>query len=775
MRRLFRFVRALLTVLGTLVLLVAVGLGGLLWLTLAPRQQSVSLPGLSAPVDITFDEHGIPRIRAANFTDAATALGYVHARDRMFQMELMRRVASGRLSEIFGPAALPMDKEMRTLGLRVRAVADYATLPADVRAVLGAYTNGVNAWISAHGRFSAPEFIVLGAPEPWSPVDCLLWGKTMGLWLSFNWRQELARWRLSAHLPRDTIEALWPSQHEAGRTAAMLDTKTRYAAAEDGQFGAALPAFPAPFTEPDRASNEWAVDGSRSATGAPLLAGDPHLAYGFPSLWYLARIDTPDETLVGATAPGVPGLILGHNRHVAWTFTTTGADVQDIFIETPVGSDEYQTPDGPRPFTVREERIRVRGQPDVVLTVRETRHGPVISDLFDPKGPILAVAMANLHPADTAAAGLLALNRAQTVADVGKAAALISSPVQNLMAADRQTIALYVTGRVPIRHAGDGSMPVAGATGQFDWTGWASGDQLPHYVSPGSGRLVNANERVAPPDFPVFLGRDWFADWRARRIRELLDKSNRHDAPGFARMQMDVKSLFAQQALPALLSIAAPDGVAGKAFALLNGWDGTMAMDQPQPLIFTAWIDRFYEAIVARTGVSTGDMAAVAPPAEFVPTALLPGGAHWCGGDCAGMLQDALKQAVADLSQRFGPDPAAWRWGVAHEAVFAHPILRAIPWLRGFGTLRIPVPGSDTTINVEGTRLNDFSAVHGPEFRGVYDLADLDRSLFMLAPGQSGDLLRRTSRDLLTDWRDGTTLTIGPSAAKVTASIRLTQ
>jgi penicillin amidase len=692
----------------------------------------------------------------------------------MFQMEMMRRVASGRLSELFGPTTLPMDKEMRTLGLRVRAEADCAALPADVRAVLQAYANGVNAWISPHGRFSAPEFIALGAPEPWSPVDSLLWGKTMGLWLSFNWRQELARWRLSTHLSKDTIEALWPPQHDAGQPAAELETRTRYAAAESGLLGAALPAFPAPFTEPDHASNAWAVDGSHSATGAPLLAGDPHLGYGFPSLWYLARIDTPDETLVGATAPGVPGVILGHNRNVAWTFTTTGADVQDIFIETPIGPDQYQTPDGPRPFTARQERIRVRGQPDVTLTVRETRHGPVISDLFDPKGPILAAAMANLQPNDTSAAGLLALNRAQTVADVGKAAALISSPIQNLMAADRQTIALYVTGRVPIRKSGDGSIPVPGASGEYDWIGWASGDQLPHYVAPASGRLVNANERIAPPDFPVFLGRDWFADWRARRIRQFLDESNRHDAADFARMQMDVKSPFAVQALPALLSITPPDGVAGKAFALLNGWDGTMAMDKPQPLIFSAWIDRFYEAILKRTGVPTDAMAAVAPPAEFVPSALLPGGAHWCGGDCAAMLQDALKQAVDDLSKRFGPDPSVWRWGQAHEAVFAHPLLRAVPWLRGLGSLRIPVPGSDTTIDVQGTRLNDFTAVHGPEFRGVYDLADLDRSLFMLAPGQSGNLLKPTSRDLLADWRNGTTLTLGPKPAKLTASVHLT-
>ena len=265
----------------------------------------------------------------------------------------------------------------------------------------------MNAWIGAHGRFSAPEFILLGAPEPWSPVDCLLWGKTMGLWLSMNWHQELARLPLSAKLPPALVEALWPTQHEAGEPAAMRETAFRYAA-----FGGIpLPAFPAPFTQPDHASNEWAVDGSHTATGAPLLAGDPHLAFGFPSLWYLVRIDTPDQVLAGASAPGVPGIVLGRNSHIAWTFTTTGADVQDIFIETPVGADQYQTPEGPKPFAVREERIRVRGRPDTVMTVRETRHGPVISDLMQSGGPVLAVSMANLQPGDTAAVGLMVLKQ----------------------------------------------------------------------------------------------------------------------------------------------------------------------------------------------------------------------------------------------------------------------------------------------------------------------------------------------------------------------------
>ncbi|HSU04903.1 MAG TPA: penicillin acylase family protein [Acetobacteraceae bacterium] len=766
-----RLARTLLTSIGVVLLLLAVGFAGLLWLTVPSRNQSASIPGLSAPVDIRFDEHGIPRIRAATLVDAAAALGYVHARDRMFQLDLMRRAASGRLSEIAGPATLPIDKEMRVLGLRVRAMADYAALPPDERAILEAYSAGVNAWIGAHGRFSAPEFILLGAPEAWSPVDCLLWGKTMGMWLSMNWRQELARLRLSAHLPAALVDALWPAQHEAGEPAAMRGSAIRYAAVG----GMPLPAFPAPFTQPDHASNEWAVDGSHTATGAPLLAGDPHLAFGFPSLWYLVRIDTPDQVLAGASAPGVPGVVLGRNSHIAWTFTTTGADVQDIFIESPVGADQYQTPNGPKPFALREERIRVRGQPDTVLTVRETRHGPVVSDLMDPGGPVLAVSMANLQPGDTAAAGLLALNRARTVEEAGKAAAMISSPVQNLLVADAKSIGLYVTGRVPIRKSGNGEMPVSGADGAFDWVGWASGEQLPHYVAPASGRLVNANERIAPPEFPVFLGRDWFGDWRARRIRELLGRSDRHTAADFARMQMDVKSLFAEQVLPTLLSIAPAQGVAGKALALLDGWDGTMAMDKPQPLIFAAWIDRFYAALLQRAGVTPSGAGAVAPTAEFVASVLLRGGAHWCGGDCAGMLQATLNTAVADLAREYGPDPASWRWGDAHQAEFAHPLLRAIPGLRGFGTLRIPAPGSATTIDAAGTTFGGFTALHGPEYRGVYDLADLDRSLFMMAPGQSGNLLSRHSRDLLRSWRDGETLTLGPEPSRVAATLRLMQ
>jgi penicillin amidase len=758
-----------LTTLGVLVLLAAALLAGLLWLTLPGGSRNARIPGLSAPVDIAYDSDGIPRIKAANDLDAAAALGFVHARERLFQMDLMRRNASGRLSEIAGPATLAQDKLMRTLGLRRAALADYAALPENTRKVLEAYARGVNAWIDLRGRFAAPEFVLLGRPEYWEPVDSLLWAKTMGLWLSMNWRTELVRLGLSDRVPQRLIDELWPSTSAGdGHPDAMRQLPTRYAEAA-GTLNAVLPRFPAPYTLPGTASNEWAVDGRHTATGAPLLAGDPHLRFGFPAIWYLARIETPGFTLTGATAPGVPGVILGHNGHIAWTFTTTGADTQDIFIETPAGNGSYQTPDGPQPFAVREERIKVRGRPDVVLTVRSTRHGPVISDLHDPSGPVLAVSMANLAPGDTAAAGLFALNHARTVEEAGKAAAMISSPVQNLLAAGKDSIGLFVTGRVPIRRAGDGAAPVPG-DGSHDWVGWASGDQLPHEVAPASGRLVNANERIAPPDFPVFLGRDWFGDWRARRIREMLEGSDRHTAEGFARMQIDISSSFARQVLPALLGVTGAEGVAAKAQALLHGWDGSMAMDLPQPLVFNAWIGHFYAAVLRHNGIGLNEGG---PVAEFVAFVLSPPGAHWCGGDCNDMLQTALKEATAGLTARFGGDPAAWRWGEAHKAVFAHPVLAAIPLLKEFGTLTIETPGDDTTVDRGETPLESFRSVHGPEYRGVYDLADLDRSLFVVAPGQTGNPFSPKRDEFLRRWRDGATVRIGPLTGPAATTIRL--
>ena len=745
-----RFLRR--TLLGIALLLVAVALcaGGALWWSLPPRGLSTAIPGLSAPVHIALDEDGIPRIAAANPIDGAAALGFLHARDRMFQMEMTRRVASGRLSEIAGGATLRLDRTMRTLGLRRRAEADLGAQTAETRAMLDAYARGVNAWIDLRGRFAAPEFIALGTPEPWTPVDSLLWGKTMALYLSGNWRQELAHAALQQQMPPERIKALWPRQDATPSPDARLG-------AAAVRLAAAAPAFPEPFTLPGSASNEWAVDGAHSATGAPLLAGDPHLGFSMPGIWYLARIQTPEGVLAGATAPGVPFLILGHNGRIAWTFTTTGADTQDVFIETPTEDGGYVTPDGPAKFEERQETIRIRGGADQVFTVRETRHGPVLSDLDDAAGPVLSVAMANLAAGDVAPSGLLALNRAATVAEARRAAPQITAPVQNLLVADRQGIGQFTTGRIPVRRAGDGAMPVPGADGAHDWIGFAAGDQLPHDINPASGRLVNANERTAPPDFPVFMGMDWFGDWRARRIRTLLNERTAHSVASFAQMQVDPFSAFALAMMPRLLRTAPADSASRTALAALRRWDGAVRMDRPQALLFNEWMRGIEAALMTLYAVPPGMAGA---QSDLIARALGPAEAGWCGAGCDAMLATTLAKAAA------GYDPEG-RWGDVHQAEFPHPLLGRLPLIGRLFTWHIEQPGDDTTIYRGSPRGPGWTSVHGPSYRGVYDLADLDRSVFALAPGQSGHFLRHEAASLLPGWRSGTTLKLGPDAKSV--------
>ena len=487
----------------------------------------------------------------------------------------------------------------------------------------------------------------------------------------------------------------------------------------------------------------------------------------FPSIWYLARIETPNRVLAGAFAPGIPFLVIGHNGTLAWTFTTTGADTQDVFIETPLPGETYATPAGPTPFATRQEHIRVRGAPDDVLTVRETRHGPVLSDLDPaPASPILAVAMASLLVPDTSAAGLLALNHATTVAEAGTAGAAITAPVQNLLVADRAGIAQYTTGRVPLRRAGDGSMPVSGADGGHDWTGFAGGADLPHIVNPASGRIVNANEPVAGPDFPVFMGAEQFGDWRARRIRAMLDAHPLHDRSAFAAMQVDVVSDLAHEILPALLETQPADPASARVLASLRDWDGSMRADLPQPLAFNAWMRRFRADILASLGIPG---APVAPTTDIVGQALARGGGALCGGDCSALLAQSLTEAAAAL-------PSGWEnveWGTLHQAVFAHPLLGNLPLVGAATTWAIPQPGDDSTVFRGGLSGPGYLSSHGPAYRGVYDLSDLDASLFALAPGESGNPFRPQAASTLQRWRDGVPIRLGPAPENIAGTIDL--
>ncbi len=761
--------RRLLVGAAALVLMLAIGVGAaLIWMS--PDSSGVSaLPGLESPVHIRFDRHGVPWIRAENNDDAAEALGYLHARDRLAQMDLMRRASGGTLSALIGRAGLPLDRAMRVFGTERAAEAAYAQLPDRTRRELDAYARGVNAWIRARGRRAAPEYLVLGPPTPWRPTDSLLWAEAMGLALSSNLDLELARLALSDHLSREAILRLWPAAAPPGHVSRETSLRFASLAPVATETRDALPRFPAPFTLPPLASNAWAVAGRLSRTGAPLLAGDPHLSYGLPCLWYLARIDTPDTIEAGATAPGTPFVILGRNRRIAWSFTTADADTEDVFVERVIDHDHYLGPDGPLPFEQRVERIAVRDAPDESLTVRSTRHGPVISDLGSsrgvPSGTVLAAAIAGLLPGNRAAAGLDDLDHAGDLTAASLAATEITTPVQNMIVADRTHIGLFMTGWVPTRRSGDGRFPTPGWTGAGDWIGGRSGIDLPHEIDPDDGIVLNANE---PLERAPALSGDPIAPFRARRIRTVLQQhGQQNDLDAMADLQRDVASDYVAALLPALRAAPALDARSRQALRLLSGWDGVMSASLPQPLIVDAWLSRLGDTLARRAG--DPGRTAMAPLA-FVSDQILSKSVD------PALLASTLHETMEALSLTRGTDMSRWNWGAVHAAIFTNPLWARIPLLRSMTRVVLPVGGDASTVDVQafaGSGPLRFDAVHGAAFRGDYDLSDLDRSRFVIATGESGWPWSQYLTDFATMWQRGGGTRLGAEPDVVSATLTL--
>jgi penicillin amidase len=792
-----RLLRVLLFGAVALVMIAGAGGGGVyLWLRggLPVKTGTLTAAGLAAPVEILRDAQGIPWIKASSELDLAFALGYAHAQDRLWQMEAMRRLASGRLAELVGPPALPSDRLMRTFGLVALAERQLAGLAPEVRRTLEAYASGVNAHLAARRGPLPPEFLVLGAgpPEPWRPTDSLLWGRLMGMTLVGNWREEILRARLAKTLSAAEIAALWPG--DGGMTQVPLASVPADLLPAADRLDRLLAALPE-ATRSIGASNVWAVDGRWSATGRPLLANDPHLGFSAPNLWYLANLEAPGLRLVGATAPGVPFLVLGHNGTIAWGITSTQADTQDVFVErlTAGRPGHYDTPDGPRPFDRRSETIAIKGGRHEALTVRTTRHGPVVSDIlgesagaFEPGQTVLALASTVLAEDDRTPEALYRMNRARSWEEFDAALADFHCPVQNVMYAGRDgRIAFAVAGRVPRRASGDGFLPVPGWTGTHDWAGMIPPAELPVVVAPPSGRIVNANNRVSVAGNSAYLGRDFDLPYRARRVAERLSEAERHDVESFAAIQQDIVSRMAREVLPLMYDLppALLSEPARTALALLRPWDGTMDRSRPEPLIFMAWMRAAQRAIFAdRLGSAYGEWASVRSAAL---RRALSGDAPWCAGDppagsspCGARLARALVEAVAELTQAHGPEIERWQWGAAHKAVFRNRVLSAIPlvgpWL---ADIRLSADGGWATVNRAAMALGDrempYAAVHGAGYRAVYDLADLNRSLFIQATGQSGHPLSSHYRDLAPRWRDGEYLKIGAAPAVVARRLTL--
>jgi penicillin amidase len=754
------------------VLLVLVVAGGWMYLrgSLPAIDGEVAVRDVIAPVEVLRDAEGVPHLFAANERDGWYAMGYVHAQDRLWQMEFQRRVVRGRLSEFLGERAFDTDRLMRTLGMARTAEAIVAKLDADTVANLEAYAAGVNAFLASDPVLPVEFQAFRLKPEPWKPADSVGWLLVMAWDLSANWRTELARLRFAAKLGRERAAEILPP-YPGDPAWPLPDFKALYAevSATAGQLLAAFP-----LEEHAVGSNNWVVSGEKSATGKPLLANDPHLGLQTPALWYFAHVATPQGDVVGGTLPGVPFVVLGHNGEIAWSMTTTGGDTQDLYVERVAGGDAsmYVTPSGNAKFDVREESIRV-GNEERKVTIRATRHGPVISDAVKavrdaaPRGHVLAIAWAALRDDNAVARAGFAMNRARTREAFMEALRDFHAPQQNVVFADRAGhIDFIAPARVPVRDPANeamGRVPVPGWDAKYDWRGFIPFEDLPQLHDPAEGMIVTANHKVTSPDYKPFMSVDWFPPYRANRIRELLSAQPKHTMASFARMQADAESQLAKEMLPYALA-AQPASQAGqRARDLLKGWNGAMDATARPPLVFAAWYRELARLVYAddlgELFTESWDIRAT-----FMAKVLRndDGMGAWCDDvrtpakeSCAELAGAAFDKAGADMEERYGKSDS-WRWGRAHWAASDHRPFGFVPVIGGLFNVTPETSGDGYTINVGHYFIRDearpFANRHAPSMRALYDLADLDKSLFMHSTGQSGNFLSPWYANLAERW-----------------------
>lgn len=773
-----------------LVLLVAVVVAGAAWYVLRALPQvegELVVQGIEAPVTIVRDEHGIPTIRGASLADVMWGLGFVHAQDRLWQLEVHKRVGAGRLAEAFGPAALANDQFLRALGVRRTAQQQWAGVDGETRRVVEAYAAGINAYVRQHLRARPPEFIVLGLePEDWEPADTVAWTTMMAWDLGGNWNNELLRMALSLKLPVERINELLPP-YPGTAPLPTIDYAQLYRSLKlDGTLGRQAELAAPPSGLDGIGSNNWVVAGSHTASGKPLVANDPHLRLSAPALWYFARLEAPGFKVAGATMPGLPAVVLGQNEHLAWGFTNTAPDVQDLYLEELHPDDPmlYRTPDGWARFETHEEVIRVKGQPEVRMTVRATRHGPVISDapgpastLTGPQGApthVLAMRWTALDTDYTTLDAALGINRARNVDEFVQAAQRHVAPMQSMVVADvHGRIAMVAAGRVPLRQPGHdlhGLVPAPGWEAKYDWAGYLDPALTPRELDPARGWIATANHRIHGPDYPHFLTSEWTLPYRQQRIEQLIDTGTRHTVQTMAAMQADVVSLAARRLLPWLRRAQAAHPLAAAAHRQLEGFDGEMRTDAVGPTLLWAWQRHLAEGLFAdELGPELWERMAARHFQDAIEGVLEGDRTWWCDDKstpqvetCQDAIDAAFVRALDELQARLGDDVAAWQWGRVHLARSEHRPFSRVKALAPAFEPDTPTAGDSFTLNA--TRVNlkahprtgeRYWSDHGPSLRAVYDVADPAQSRFIHSTGQSGLPFSRWYRSFVQRWAEG--------------------
>jgi penicillin amidase len=779
--------------------------------SLPDYSEGFTIEGISGPVEIVRNNDNVPHIFGQSDEDVFFALGFAHAQDRLWQMTMMRRTAQGRLSEVFGERTVRIDELLRRYDLYTLALQSVAVQDDQTKSALEAYARGVNAWIGqvnadARGR-GAPEFFLFSNEiAAWQPADSLAIIKLMALQLSGGIESEVLRARISLLLPDARVADILPDDPQAP-VMALPDYAQIVPGAEPSQaplrMAAEGPLSPFPRLPFAGASNAWAAAPARSAAGGSLLANDPHLGFTAPAIWYLARLELSSGGVIGATIPGMPVVLLGRSERLGWGLTSSYLDDLDVVIEklNPANPEEYETPEGFKPFETRRSIITIRDAAPLTITLRWSENGPVLpASHYDlgsvtPAGHVAAIRWTALSGADTSMTAAMRLMRAATKDEALAAGELFVAPSQNLMLADRSGIAIQLIGKMPARdpaHQSQGRMPAPGWIAANRWTGMLPYADNPRVVNPPSGLIGNTNNKMVDRPFPNHVAFDWGDTQRIQRWLTLMKTREVHTRESFIEAQLDTVSFAARSVLPLIgadlwfTGEAAPDGtperLRQRALELLAAWNGEMNEHLPEPLVYQAWVRALNDRLIRDELGPLADEFTHPDPVFIERVFRNIGGAGvWCDiiqsapvETCTELSRIALDEALLTLTETYGPNPESWRWGDAHQAAHDHPVLGEVPVLRYFVNLRQSTSGDDHTLmrgRTKGTGPEPYLNVHGAGYRGVYDFADPDSSVFITSTGQSGHPLSRFYDDLGELWRRGeyVPMSLDPELARAAA------
>ncbi|MBU5211369.1 penicillin acylase family protein [Heyndrickxia oleronia] len=727
--------------------------------SLPKTEGEIQLSGLKEKVEIIRDKDGVPHIRAKNDHDLYMAQGYVQAQDRLFQMDLSRRQASGELSEVVGSAAIDKDKYFRALGLRRAAVASYDQYSNQAKDTLNWFAEGVNAFIKEldeNGKWPI-EFKLLGyKPKEWTPTDSLTIGKYMAFDLGGHWEDQAFRYYLLQNFSEEKAYDLFPSYPKDAPYIISKDTLNL-----EKSFASAV--IPHEFN----GSNNWVVSGEKTKSGKPILADDPHLSLSTPSIWYQMHLKGPDTNVSGVIFAGIPGIILGHNEEIAWGVTNTGPDVQDLYIEkrNPTNKNQFLYNEKWEDAEVIKEPIKVKDQKTIDYNVIVTRHGPIISEFAADSGKdtVLSLQWTALQPSNELEA-ILKMNRAKNWDEFETALENFQTPAQNFVFASNDgTIAYKANGKIPIRKKGDGLLPVPGWTDEYEWTGYIPFNELPKTVNPKEGFISTANNKVISDDYPYHISHNWAQPYRQMRIQEVLKANDQITAKDMRDLQMDKMNLQAKEFVPIFLNElkGIKDNTEKEAIQQLKEWNFVDNEELAAPLIFNRWMTKISDVLFNKE-ISVEMLEKFGGRKQAVDELLRhaaegnPGPWIKENGGLQAVLKKSFELAINEIKDEQGNSVSKWSWGEYHQLYFPHPLSSVKPLNYLFNSDgRIPVGGSSVTVQAAANK-NDGTVNHGGSWRFVIDTANMDSAYHLVGPGQSGHLKSKWYHNQLNAWANGT-------------------